>query len=523
MIVSGAPALWIRHMGKRTIASKVRYLKFRPYVDPITIRPYKPPDRGYSYKIYKGDVALIRYTLEDNGFREASTNGQEWTIMWAICNMKSQVYQAMTKYQKVNHFPRSIEITRKDCLCKNITKMQSLYGYRHFDFVPKTFVLPQESSLLSEEDEKDPGKFWIVKPAASSQGKGIFVTNNISDIPPKIQLIASRYVNDPLLVDGYKFDMRIYLAITSIEPLRLYVYEEGLARFATCKYSAPVINNKGNRFMHLTNYSVNKFNANFVANEDPSADGVGSKWSITALKKYFASQGINDELIWRKVEEIMIKTVLAIEPIIKSSCDMYVPFRNNCFELLGFDILLDSSFNPWLLEVNLSPSLNCDAPLDQKIKGELIADLFTMIGVVPIDQRDYSDQGTSKGGAQLNPYVCQDVKAPPMKLIKMSKKVVDFNGRPLNKEEKAIIKETDEEYKRKGSFRRIFPTVNYANYRTFFEEERPYNVLLANRLIKQMSEKNVDEGRNAGVLVTRKAVNISRKGKKGKKFTTIQE
>jgi tubulin polyglutamylase TTLL5 len=64
-----------------------------------------------------------------------------------------------------------------------------------------------------------------------------------------------------------------------------------------------------------------------------------------------------------------------------------VPFRNNCFELLGFDILIDNQLNPWLLEVNLSPSLNCDSPLDQRIKGELIADLLSMACITPLEQR----------------------------------------------------------------------------------------------------------------------------------------
>lgn len=57
---------------------------------------------------------------------------------------------------------------------------------------------------------------------------------------------------------------------------------------------------------------------------------------------------------------------------------MNIPWRNSCFELFGFDILLDSNLIPWLLEVNLSPSLNCDSPLDQKIKGELVAEIFDM-------------------------------------------------------------------------------------------------------------------------------------------------
>ena len=55
--------------------------------------------------------------------------------------------------------------------------------------------------------------------------------------------------------------------------------------------------------------------------------------------------------------------------------------NNNCFELLGFDILIDENFKPWLLEVNLSPSLSTDAQLDFKVKGNLIADLFNLVGI----------------------------------------------------------------------------------------------------------------------------------------------
>jgi tubulin polyglutamylase TTLL5 len=62
-----------------------------------------------------------------------------------------------------------------------------------------------------------------------------------------------------------------------------------------------------------------------------------------------------------------------------------VPHSGNCFELFGFDILIDEAMCCWLIEVNLSPSLGCDAPLDQKIKGNLMADLFSLIGITPLD------------------------------------------------------------------------------------------------------------------------------------------
>jgi len=92
---------------------------------------------------------------------------------------------------------------------------------------------------------------------------------------------VSEYIHNPLLFDGFKFDLRVYVAITSINPLRLYIYEDGLTRFATGKYNNALSGNKKqSKFTHLTNYSLNKFNPNFIANTDPNADGVGSKWSL---------------------------------------------------------------------------------------------------------------------------------------------------------------------------------------------------------------------------------------------------
>lgn len=73
---------------------------------------------------------------------------------------------------------------------------------------------------------------------------------------------------------------------------------------------------------------------------------------------------IDDTKIFKKIEDIVIKTIISAEPILNNAFEMFVPHRNNCFELLGFDILIDNHLNPWLLEVNMSPSLACDSMLD---------------------------------------------------------------------------------------------------------------------------------------------------------------
>ena len=72
-----------------------------------------------------------------------------------------------------------------------------------------------------------------------AQGKGIFITNELRDIPKSQSAIVSHYISNPLTVDKLKFDLRIYVAVTSLNPLRIYMYDEGLVRFATAEYSAP--------------------------------------------------------------------------------------------------------------------------------------------------------------------------------------------------------------------------------------------------------------------------------------------
>ena len=84
---------------------------------------------------------------------------------------------------------------------------------------------------------KSPGNTYIVKPHNRSQGKGITVTNQLSTVYSKLEkysaLVVSHYISNPLLINSLKFDLRIYVAITGVNPLRIYVYQEGLARFAT--------------------------------------------------------------------------------------------------------------------------------------------------------------------------------------------------------------------------------------------------------------------------------------------------
>ncbi len=109
-----------------------------------------------------------------------------------------------------------------------------------------------------------------MKPAASSCGRGVKVLNKNTNVSRRSGVVISKYIHSHLL-NGFKYDLRLYVLVTSFDPLRIYLYEEGLTRFATEKYSQSKQSIK-RRFIHLTNYSVNKHSSTFVSNKGMGFD-----------------------------------------------------------------------------------------------------------------------------------------------------------------------------------------------------------------------------------------------------------
>ena len=271
--------------------------------------------------------------------------------------------------------------------------MQEKHGKSACDFVPDTYILPDEFGEFYEHYQKlkqyDSKKnVWIVKPANAAQGRGIMLIDDVNDVNVDETSVISRYVTNPLLINGHKFDLRVYVLVTSYEPLRVYIFQEGLARFASETYTSKI--DKNNKYMHLTNYSINKKNTKFVQNANCEQDGVGYKWSLGAFCRHLEQVGIDMDLLWSRSYDVILKTLLTGEPYIQNAMRKNGTHRTNCFEILGFDILIDSDLKPWLLEVNLSPSLACDSPLDMMIKSTLVCDALNLAGVRRFDRKKES-------------------------------------------------------------------------------------------------------------------------------------
>ena len=129
-------------------------------------------------------------------------------------------------------------IARKNYLCKHLNQMQKKYP-DEYNFFPISYNLPFDYNDLKAQFKSGKPKTFILKPEANSQGRGIYLIRYADDIPLGERCVAQRYLHKPYLLEGLKFDLRIYVLVTGSDPLRIFVYEEGLARFATTEYKAP--------------------------------------------------------------------------------------------------------------------------------------------------------------------------------------------------------------------------------------------------------------------------------------------
>ncbi|NWT77639.1 TTLL4 polyglutamylase, partial [Lanius ludovicianus] len=442
------------------------------------------------WKMCRVTPNIVKQTIGRSHFR-VSKKSNDWLGCWGH-HMKSPGFKAIKEHQKLNHFPGSFQIGRKDRLWRNLLKMQARCGKKEFNFFPQSFILPQDIKLLRKAWEEGASRQkWIVKPPASARGIGIQVIHKWSQLPKRRPLLVQRYLHKPYLIGGKKFDLRLYVYVTCYDPLRVYLFKDGLVRFASCKYSSSM-DSLSNKFMHLTNYSVNKKNTEYKSNSDEAACQ-GHKWALKALWSYLTQKGVNSEAIWEKIKDIVIKTIIASEPYVNSLVKMYVRRPYCCHELFGFDIMLDENLKPWILEVNISPSLHSNSPLDVNIKGQMIRDLLNLAGFVLPSMDNVASRTQTRSGSTCSLGNALKEKPKPLsehfRAEKMKKAYYLMQKIPdqdfyssvldiLTPDDVRILVETEDEYSRRGQFERVFPSNISMRYLRFFEQPRYFNILV---------------------------------------------
>ena len=134
-----------------------------------------------TFKVVQADAKIVSQIFHAHGFHEVGPNNMDFNLMWTGSHPKPQAFKSMLPHQRVNHFPRSYELTRKDRMYKNLERLQIAKGPKHFNFIPKSFMIPNEYSEFCAAHHRMRGA-WIVKPVASSRGRGIFIVNHPNQV-----------------------------------------------------------------------------------------------------------------------------------------------------------------------------------------------------------------------------------------------------------------------------------------------------------------------------------------------------
>ncbi|XP_058541210.1 probable tubulin polyglutamylase TTLL9 isoform X2 [Neofelis nebulosa] len=339
---------------------------------------------------------------EPKGSQQPGFVEGDWDFYWCDVSWLRENFDHtyMDEHVRISHFRNHYELTRKNYMVKNLKRFRKQLEREagkleaaRCDFFPKTFEMPCEYHLFVEEFRKNPGITWIMKPVARSQGKGIFLFRRLKDIMdwrkgtagkkltsseaqparsavnppgghdarssddqkdeiPVENYVAQRYIENPYLIGGRKFDLRVYVLVMSYIPLRAWLYRDGFARFSNTRFTLSSIDDQ---YVHLTNVAVQKTSPDYHP------------------KKYLASKHGPEavERLFSDMDNIFIRSLQSVQKVIISD--------KHCFELYGYDILIDRDLKPWLLEVNASPSLTASSQEDYELKTCLLEDTLHVV------------------------------------------------------------------------------------------------------------------------------------------------
>ncbi|KAI1302332.1 Tubulin polyglutamylase TTLL6 [Halotydeus destructor] len=327
-------------------------------------------------KLEAGYLRHVFDVFERLGYRIVNGTEEPWDVLWAHdypftpAILNSQVLP----HQRVNHFPGSGFITNKVSLATS--------GLKH---IPKAFHLPKEKVAFVKYTEEHPDKLWVRK---NNEHRGIKI-EDLKTLDMEVQgNFVQEFVQNPYLIDGRKFDIGLYVTMTSVNPLRVYIYDDAIFRFCAYDY-----------------YPFNATNVeSYVVGDDYTP-----MWEIPSIRKYFVDSNMNMKRafdaymrsvgkdvdgMWSRIEDSIRSVYLAKHGVMDKVVHAYGNNRN-FFEMVRFDFVVDEELNIYLMEANMSPNLSSIhfAP-NQLLYEQVIFNILSLSGLSSsFNIRNWSNKG----------------------------------------------------------------------------------------------------------------------------------
>ena len=357
----------------------------------------------------------------------------ESNLLWTPLTMQINFnyHKTIESSHIVNHFEFQNELSNKRNTFINLLKFCELNNVNLFSFYPLTIILPLTNDNMNitlenfkkcyfdlpnlvEDPENKNSNFlykyyrtyfhvksnvkigsiqkliipkthyamknlWLIKRINLNRGREIKVMNDLENIIQEIiqikseqnlkYIIIQKYIEKPLLYCGRKFDIRIWVLFTfmlNVNKFEAYVFKEGHLKASSVAFDI----NSLDLFIHLTNYSVQKYNKNFSKSE------IGNEISFDTFQKELDREKGGKINFKRDIFPKIIRIIGITAHIAKNKINGFN--RKNCFEIFGYDFILDEDYNPFLLEINTNPGFEESSPLIEMLVPRMIDDALRL-------------------------------------------------------------------------------------------------------------------------------------------------
>ena len=247
---------------------------------------------------------------------------------------------------------------------------------------------------------------WIIKPINLNRGRCIQVMNDTDAIVEYLQkiqemkkiesenndfkcehIILQKYLEQPLLYQERKFDIRICIMLIAGQENCVYIFKQGHLKATCAKFDIT----SSLHFIHLTNYSVQKHNADFSKIE------IGNEISYEEFQNELDKNNSGKNFF----KDIYPKIVYIIRLAVGAGkYNINHLNRTNCFEIFGCDFILDQKYKPYLLEINLNPGLEISSPLISKLVPRMVDDALKLT----IDSKFYRNKEETSSKYHVDGY-----------------------------------------------------------------------------------------------------------------------
>lgn len=342
----------------------------------------RPPKRFRIDSSFGAEIgSRVAEFLKTRGWTQ--TAGDQYELLWKARPVRVSEIALHPAGCFFNHTPGFLALTTKHRLAETVlaarARLRGTQAAGAFRCFPETYILPRNLGLLRSAAIRNPEALWIKKPVGSARGTGINLVEDLSQLETGDGWLVQEYLARPHLLDGHKYTLRLYVLLTSVDPLLVYLFEEGFAKRASRPFSTAK-EHLADRFRHLTNPDVLR--------DDPEVATSALNLTLGQYRRRLRADGVDEEVLWQKIRNLVWATITAArEPMLAIGAPVRT-LAEGCFELFGFDVLIDEALDPWLLECNLSPSLGVEAEAESgpardeaDIKTRLVIDCLELVGV----------------------------------------------------------------------------------------------------------------------------------------------